>query len=871
MTVPTSPFWTHEVALTRHYLGTDGPEGSLPLAFLDASGRQIARALGRPDEDAEAALETFIRIFTPARIVVALRDGHVAPAPAGLPVMGWFSYLVLTCHVASVSPNVAASDRFRDRLQLRLGLDRGISELSGIARLWERAQRWCEFRHRNGQPIRQIALPDPGTATQIGHSLRISFPARSDLRRMERLFGGLATGRPPAPGRVVATVRSEIADRTWSQGFLRAFDEFSTRFRAGDRLLEDHPFWVAIRGLSERPASRTDPHTFDVEFHAGFDGSPSYSIRTDDPEVLRALSVEPDQEPGRPAIELDLPDLLSLLGGDVRSVPHALRRCHAEGAIPFTEVSWGVWRAERTPEGANVRLLLRADAARRTAVTIEGNYAWGLGPPVSREGADALLAALRGHGPDRSELVGVRIRGGVRMDDAYLGRPKFLPQATVGPGCAATISAVGTTVGTIDVSLADGVVSLDCSNPLEGVWRLEVSERGVVRARPSLIFEPDARLDARRSADELAADWRPEEPTPVGCSPVPVARVIHERVENRFDDALADLLEALYATGAGGWAERDVVGIVGTCLPDRFAGWDVLRLLVDSGWLVARVSKRWRARRWYLVPPYLTVFPSTGVVVLEGAAAAGWKRKFRDVAEATSATVEMRSVEADWSIPTLSAQTTDPKALAMAVGLPLVEAAASLPPIEAPLRYDDTLYGDERRIVGSTWDWARGRFTRHGDGKRFDVVLERLATARLGAADIYRIVADGSIVQLLDGRNAAIVLAHRTAGIPLFTFDGREKRLTRLAGEGALPSAVARYLRLRNGCGPGLDFGVDGRGYVAKCEPTDAMSLKAWLGPALNWVGGGPSPLDRTLLTLALGRSRGPGGARAVAGVAARS
>ncbi len=163
MTLPATPFWVHELALTRHYLGTDGPEGSLPLAFLDASGRQIARALGRPDEQADAALESFIGIFTQSRLVDALRDGYVAVAPAGHQVMGWFSYLVLTCHIASVSPSVAASDRFRDRLQLRLGLHRGISELGGIARLWERAQRWCEARHREGQSIRQIALPDPAT------------------------------------------------------------------------------------------------------------------------------------------------------------------------------------------------------------------------------------------------------------------------------------------------------------------------------------------------------------------------------------------------------------------------------------------------------------------------------------------------------------------------------------------------------------------------------------------------------------------------------------------------------------------------------------------------------------------------------------
>jgi hypothetical protein len=34
-------------ASTSHYLGADGPEGSAPLEFVDASRRRIALAMGR--------------------------------------------------------------------------------------------------------------------------------------------------------------------------------------------------------------------------------------------------------------------------------------------------------------------------------------------------------------------------------------------------------------------------------------------------------------------------------------------------------------------------------------------------------------------------------------------------------------------------------------------------------------------------------------------------------------------------------------------------------------------------------------------------------------------------------------------------------
>lgn len=868
MIPPIDPFWIHEAALTRHFLGADGPEGAVPLTFLDASGREIARAMGRPDEEADAALDAFVRSFARSRLLRALRYGDVAAPPLGMNVMGWFSYLVLSCHVASVSPVVARSDRFRERLQARLGLDGGVSELRGIATLWERARAWCEIRHGRGEPIRPIALPDPGNATQIGHSLRISFPGRSDLRRMERLFGTLAIGGVPEADRVVRAVRAEIADRAWSQGFLRAFDDFSGRWRARDRLLEDHPFWVAIRGLVGGPDPRRG-HTFDLEFHTGFDGIAAYSIRTDDPAALRALSIEGPGVGEPQSIDVELSQALSLFDGAAPTPPEALRRCHAEGAIPFSEVAWGVWRAERTPGGANVRLLLRADVARRAGSTPDVIQAWNLAPPRPRDEMDRFLAGIRGRGPERSGIAGVRVSGGVRMGEAFLGRPRFLPRVRAVAGCGASIEPVGTVVGAISLDVVGDVVALDCATPLDGVWRLGVTERGVVRARPSLVFEPEARLDVRRSADELAPDWRPEEPDPLDCAPAEVPQADADRVGGEIDPALADLLEVLHAGGATGWAEREIVGAISLCLADRFAGWDVLRLLADSGWIEARVSKRWRARRWYLVPPCLTAFPATGTVVLDGAAPAKLRRKFFEAAARAGIPVETRATEADWSIPSLLARTSDAGALAAAIGVPTGDAVANLPSGDAALRYPDTFYLDDHRIVGSTWDWAKGRFAARAGVDLAGVSIERLETARPSASDIYRVAEGGQTIQLLDGRCAATILGHRSAGVPLFRYDGRGRALHRVAGEGALPAVVARYLRLRAGCGPGLLFGAGGRGYVVPCRGSDASRLKVWLGRALDGGEDAPGGDGVMLRAIGLGRSRGAAGARRSIGLAA--
>ena len=42
-----TPFWMWEEALTRHYLRSDGGFGSAPLSFLDVSGVELARAIGK--------------------------------------------------------------------------------------------------------------------------------------------------------------------------------------------------------------------------------------------------------------------------------------------------------------------------------------------------------------------------------------------------------------------------------------------------------------------------------------------------------------------------------------------------------------------------------------------------------------------------------------------------------------------------------------------------------------------------------------------------------------------------------------------------------------------------------------------------------
>ncbi len=84
-----------------------------------------------------------------------------------------------------------------------------------------------------------------------------------------------------------------------------------------------------------------------------------------------------------------------------------------------------------------------------------------------------------------------------------------------------------------------------------------------------------------------------------------------------------------------------------------------------------------------------------------------------------------------------------PEAFATAMALPAVDATVNIPPTGQPLDFGATLYSDERRLVTSTWDWARGRFVSRGGTPHPKVSLETLSTVRPSAADIYRITVAG--------------------------------------------------------------------------------------------------------------------------------
>ena len=134
----------------------------------------------------------------------------------------------------------------------------------------------------------------PYSTPKHSHSIRIAFPSRHDLARMERLFGPLVTSPSLTAKNAADTVRAEIGRHTWSQGFIRAFQDFDRRRARGERLLADHPFWLGLTGLRP-PEPRAERSPFTLEVSTDFDGSDNYVVTTGAEGVLAELGLSREQ------------------------------------------------------------------------------------------------------------------------------------------------------------------------------------------------------------------------------------------------------------------------------------------------------------------------------------------------------------------------------------------------------------------------------------------------------------------------------------------------------------------------------------------------------------------------------------------------
>lgn len=212
-----------------------------PISQLDVSDAGLARSVGLPvrrgDEVKNRLIEVAVRASKGDLWAHAERKG---PNPNN-----WFLFLVVSV-IAAVDTEHPGERSYIDRLA---ELDpRAETHLEKLPGLWERLQGWLEADGTH----RDLALPDPGSYTRVGYSIRLAFPTRRDLIRLSCVFDDNGLTEDAALSAIMPPVR---AMTDLGPAIEEALEEFDILYDADASAEELHAtkFWGAVIDAFETP------------------------------------------------------------------------------------------------------------------------------------------------------------------------------------------------------------------------------------------------------------------------------------------------------------------------------------------------------------------------------------------------------------------------------------------------------------------------------------------------------------------------------------------------------------------------------------------------------------------------------------------
>jgi hypothetical protein len=794
--LPGKPPRTHaqwESTLVAHFLAI-GPDGDASdIHSLEITPETLTAACGLRPDQAEEVEAAFKQLFaSDSKLPTIMRTGDTAAETIKVP--NCFVYLALTLFVDTLLDGTYGSaGQFRDRLASWIGIDNSFGNLSGVNVMWERLSRWLERRIKSGLPFRKLVLPDAGGWHQIGRTKRLSFPNRSDVRFMQKFVDQHRKDldNPPA---VINAFRGMPGSIHVSVGLHDAFDEFQTAYFRAHRALADHRFWrLLIRARANAAAG--DYSAIILQLVYDENEEMEFLIGRDDGCIEKAFSRLGDA----------LADVNLARSDDLGA---AVRR----GFFFFRQAGVGRWQAESDLKRCVGQVLLATEARRfRTAIGMR------LGPLVQSSGwllterphtSWALAGDLPHIGMGGYQVDSVyrpAFSGGIKTHGAWLGLPNFLPSLGVGSEKIKLRYEPHDDSESRQVGI-DGM-QLTSDGPLDGVCVVEPALSTRETAAPWRLSSrflkhaiPHVRFTGARYDLEPMNDWHVAgEPSDAYCTPPPLA---WSPESTQCDD----LLEALYADGASGWEEAQLVSLLRRASPSfESSPWPMLRCLQDSAILQPRLRNGWRGRAWTLVPPQLVELetPQGPLVLVEGALCNALLNDFCAAVAAVGGTSYRNPGLGSWSPATITAAIPRVIDVAQRLNWPGVSKPTVL--LSRPLALETTAHRATSYSTASRWDWDAGRFTAIKPGVAASAIdLTRCTHSELADHDVYRLATPRGVAHFLS-RTSAIVAAYAAARRPLFHFDG--KCITRLSKDGGLPALIATALRRLSLTTPSIDDG----------------------------------------------------------------
>ncbi|WP_370885365.1 hypothetical protein [Caballeronia sp. RCC_10] len=761
------------------------------------------------------------------------------PAP-GLP--GFLRYLVMTCAIVATADSNDITREFGENLARVFGTQSPFNNRSALPGLWHRLANWCNEAHAAGLPIRKVTLPPPGTGKHLGITNAIAFPSWRDLRRLRQLLDRRAEHRsidgPADAARLLCPIVEN--DVSFSPAIRRASAEYQQLYLKKASLLGLHRFWMALTGLLKEhrspPSERGLVPRLELTFGATLDDAELRCVVTDrkgNSEQLGVLEGFPDQ------VLAQAPEWAIAKSGNHAS--EALVLAIERGCIPFVEARFGVWQTAllQPPDPVRCLLLLskqNRDVARHWGVDAEPvGENWLLTAPIPARDCRSLYQYMGlGIGTPGPTSAAIALVGGHRSGSGYLGRESLLPHIGIlGPGVL-TVRPAEDDGSRCELNRETAsLFSMVAPTPLKGAYKFRLDEDIIPATEPlaierSVTFFPDA-LEHARLGDIDETTWYSHEEAGVhSASRSPLLTDVideHRVIDSERSARFQDLMEAIYAGGRTGWSEQDLVLTMRAVLgEDGPSVWDVLRGLMECGWLRTTSNLRWRARRWWLTPPSLVVVRNASGVaglLLVGSASANIRRRFQETARAAGCTVTERPGPSEYTASMQLATGRGLREMARELGWSVDERRICVP-AAAPHCWSQEHVDESRHKRVAKWNWKAGGFRNPDIPQTGLVSLERFRRERGDRDDLYVVVGADPNRYVTTSRASAISEAHRRARIAMFSWDG--SRLFRNSADGHLVEPLAKLAMLSACRSPGPAW-LDGRWTYVYETTSDCVTL----------------------------------------------
>ncbi|ECI3633435.1 hypothetical protein DK762_21065 [Salmonella enterica subsp. houtenae] len=749
---------------------------------------------------------------------------------------GYFTYLVMTLLISSQFDVQEERNDFRLKLQNWLQTTHSFQNLSGVNKMWETLAEWLKQRIQEGEPYRRLILPPRDSWVQIGHTLRLAFPNKADLRLMSECLENYPQAAAN-PRQLIEYFKIVIQRQSVSLALKEAFAEFRDAWLLGRRALFDMPFW-RLRQRAVQISSFVTTHQTIIDMYVDFDGSRRYF----------SVAGENNESAFHPTLSE------ALIARDAGNSEN-LGKATQIGLLFFYEIGHGRWRAISSPDvdSQGFHIALYSKHSVQTSKRLNGYIAedeWILtAQPLSRVSATDIFRSVRSSsGIQDDDVTRPQLYGGIRVPGGWLGLPAFLPFVESDTQRYRIYSS-GNDEAETNVSIIDG--RLISSVPLNGERfiepALEAGEKTPPWRRRARFFTravPHPTLgESARYRFEPLCDW---------SMPSLKAPTFNFEEQFQWEDSEAccdHLLEAVYASGASGWEEaelfallRHVDGIINV--------WHLIRCLQHAGLIEPRLRAGWKGRAWTLVKPSLLHLRNgeNSLVVVEGAVCASLMDDFQKAVAGLGGESFRRRGVSLWSPPVFGAVLANPVALSQRLGWPLIETPSSS--ATTPLSLVTTERAAELHEPAAIWNWRSGKFQPHGPTDKVAALLSLHIHPGGRDHDIYRVVSGRETKHFLS-RTAAIITAGAKNRQPVFKRVAQNHLLC-LINDCGLPDALAAGIRrhaLRNG-GP-MDSGY--------AYPVDDVSF-LWLGSLLPGCFYSLSPNGEDDISRIVSASRHSGG-----------